>query len=98
MRRVLLVSSSLVVCAAMLSAQPVFRGTDIFPPEEFAARRAKVFAAIADGVAVLQGTTERGGEVLHEVDLVDVPALDRVAHRLAGIAVFPGRPGALPVP
>ena len=62
MRRVLLVMSWLIVCAAMLSAQPVFRGTDIFPPEEFAARRAKVLAAIGDGVAVLQGTTERGGE------------------------------------
>ena len=62
MRRVLLVMSWLIVCAAMLSAQPVFRGTDIFPPEEFAGRRAKVFAAITDGVAVLQGTTERGGE------------------------------------
>src|SRR6476661_6443454 len=43
-------------------AQPVFTGTEIFPPEEFAARRAKVIAAIGDGVAVLQGTTERPGE------------------------------------
>jgi Xaa-Pro aminopeptidase len=36
--------------------------TDAFPPQEFAARRAKVLAAIGDGVAILQGTTERSGE------------------------------------
>ena len=36
--------------------------TEAFPPEEFAARRAKVIAAIGDGVAILQGTTERRGE------------------------------------
>lgn len=36
--------------------------TDAFPPEEFAARRARVMTAIGDGVAVLQGTTERRGE------------------------------------
>jgi Xaa-Pro aminopeptidase len=43
-------------------AQPVFTGPEIFPPEEFAARRARVFEAIGDGVAILQGTTERPGE------------------------------------
>jgi Xaa-Pro aminopeptidase len=43
-------------------SQPVFTGTEIFPPEEFAARRAKVIAAIGEGVAILQGTTERPGE------------------------------------
>src|SRR6188474_425605 len=43
-------------------AQPVFTGTEIFPPEEFAARRANVMAAIGEGVAILQGTTERPGE------------------------------------
>jgi Xaa-Pro aminopeptidase len=43
-------------------AQPVFTGPEIFPPEEFAARRAKVIAQIGDGLAVLQGTTERPGE------------------------------------
>ncbi len=42
--------------------QPVFTGTEIFPPEEFVARRAKVLADIGDGVAILQGTTERPGE------------------------------------
>ena len=41
-----------------LFAQPVFRGTDIFPPEEFAARRAKVMAQIGDGVAILLGATD----------------------------------------
>src|SRR5215212_11891178 len=62
MRRILLVIPCLVGFLAALSAQPVFRGSEIFPPEEFAARRAKVYAAIGDGVAVLQGTTERAGE------------------------------------
>lgn len=42
------------------ATQPVF--TDVFPPEEYAARRAKVMAQIGDAVAILQGTTERPGE------------------------------------
>jgi Xaa-Pro aminopeptidase len=50
----------LVVAAGRAAAQPVV--TDVFPPEEYAARRAKVFAKIVDGVAILQGTTERPGE------------------------------------
>src|SRR5262249_2764599 len=41
-------------------AQPVF--TDVFPPEEFAARRARVMEKIGGGVAILQGTVERPGE------------------------------------
>jgi Xaa-Pro aminopeptidase len=45
---------------APLAAQQGF--TDAFPPEEFAARRARVMAMIGDGVAVMQGTTERPGE------------------------------------
>ena len=45
------------------AAQPVFRGSEIFPPEEFAARRAKVFAVIGDGAAVVLGTTEPPGEM-----------------------------------
>jgi Xaa-Pro aminopeptidase len=49
-------------CSLVLSGQPVFTGFEIFPPEEFAARRAKVFDAIGAGVAILQGTTERPGE------------------------------------
>jgi Xaa-Pro aminopeptidase len=40
--------------------QPVL--TDIFPAEEYAARRAVVMERIGDGVAILQGTTERPGE------------------------------------
>jgi len=43
-----------------MAAQPVF--TNVFPPEEFTARRASVMDKIGDGVAVLQGTTERPGE------------------------------------
>jgi hypothetical protein len=54
----------LVVAASarLASAQPVFRGSEIFPPEEFAARRANVMAKIGDGAAIIQGTTERPGE------------------------------------
>jgi Xaa-Pro aminopeptidase len=55
-----LLLGSLVALSASLFAQPIF--TDIFPPEEFAGRRAKVMAQIGDGVAVLQGATERPGE------------------------------------
>ena len=36
--------------------------TDAFPPEEFAARRARVMASIGNGVAIMQGTAERPGE------------------------------------
>ena len=50
----------LLVLSVPSFAQPVF--TYIFPPEEFAARRAKVIERIGDGVAILQGTTERPGE------------------------------------
>ncbi len=45
------------------AAQPVFTGTGIFPPEEFAARRARVMEKIGDGAAVLLGTTEPPGEM-----------------------------------
>lgn len=50
----------LLLLTAPLPAQPVF--TNVFPPEEYAARRAKVMEKIGDGVAILQGTTERPGE------------------------------------
>jgi len=61
MRKTLLITPLLLVALGAISlAQPVF--SDIFPPEEFAARRAKVMAQIGDGVAILQGTTERPGE------------------------------------
>ncbi len=46
--------------ALPLAAQPVF--TDVFPPEEYAQRRARVMAKIGDAVAIIQGTTERPGE------------------------------------
>ncbi len=49
-----------ILTLAPLAAQPVF--TDVFPPGEYAARRTRVMAAIGDGVAILQGTTERPGE------------------------------------
>jgi Xaa-Pro aminopeptidase len=37
--------------------------TDVFPLDEFAARRARVMAAIGDGVAVLHGAPEMAAEV-----------------------------------
>jgi Xaa-Pro aminopeptidase len=46
--------------ALPLAAQPVF--TDVFPPDEYATRRARVMAKLGDGVAIIQGTTERPGE------------------------------------
>ena len=55
--RILLVAVAAVV---PVLAQPVF--TDVFPPEEYAARRGKVMAKIGDAVAIMQGTTERPGE------------------------------------
>src|SRR5437870_6031467 len=50
----------LFLLALPLIAQPVF--TDVFPPDEYAGRRARVMEKIGDGVAILQGTTERPGE------------------------------------
>ena len=61
MRRHLLAISSLLAAHPLFS-QPVFTGPDVFPAEEFAARRARVMARIGDGVAIIQGTTERPGE------------------------------------
>lgn len=49
--------------ASSLLAQPVFTGTEIFPPEEYAARRARVIEQIGDGVAIVLGTTEPAGEM-----------------------------------
>lgn len=56
----LLVALGLAIPGAMALAQPVV--TNVFPSEEYAARRAKVMTAIGDAVAILQGTTERPGE------------------------------------
>lgn len=58
--RLLLVLAGLCVLASAAAAQPVVR--TVFPPEEYAARREKLFARIGDGLAILQGTTERPGE------------------------------------
>src|SRR6267143_2122738 len=55
-------SVSFFLMALPMAAQPVFNGHEIFPPEEFAARRARVMAKIGEGVAIIQGTTERPGE------------------------------------
>src|SRR5262249_35715716 len=54
--------AALALSSARPSTQPVFTGPEIFPPEEFAARRARVMAEIGNAVAILQGTTERPGE------------------------------------
>jgi Xaa-Pro aminopeptidase len=54
--------SALLILSALPAAQPVFTGSEIFPPDEFAARRARVMEKIGDGIAILQGTTERPGE------------------------------------
>ena len=53
---------SLAVSVA-LRGQPVFRGSEIFPPEEFAARRLAVMDRIGDGVAIVRGATEPPGEM-----------------------------------
>ena len=60
--RLLIAAAALFGAIAVSSAQPVFTGSEIFPVDEFAARRARVMARIGDGVAILQGTTERPGE------------------------------------
>jgi Xaa-Pro aminopeptidase len=53
---VFVVSAWAVVATASAAAQPLF--TDAFPPEEFAARRARVMERIGEGVAILAGATE----------------------------------------
>jgi Xaa-Pro aminopeptidase len=53
---------TLVACPSVALAQPVFAGHEIFPPAEFAARRARIIERIGPGVAIIQGTTERPGE------------------------------------
>jgi Xaa-Pro aminopeptidase len=50
----------LMALGGPLAAQPVL--SNIFPREEYAARRAKVMEQIGDGVAIMLGTTERPGE------------------------------------
>jgi Xaa-Pro aminopeptidase len=53
---------ALALLAAAPRAQPVFRGSDVFPAEEFVARRNRVIDAIGGGVAIVLGTTEPAGE------------------------------------
>ena len=61
--RVFLSVVALIFCFTGVHAQPVFRGTEIFPSEEFAARRANVVAQIGDAAAIVLGATEPPGEV-----------------------------------
>src|SRR3954453_21392747 len=63
MKRLVCLVGWFFLMAAPLWAQPVFRGSEIFPAEEFAARRAKVMAQIGDGVAIVLGATEPPGEM-----------------------------------
>lgn len=61
--RILLSVVALIVLLTVVSAQPVFRGTEIFPAEEFEARREKLIAQIGDAAAIVLGATEPPGEV-----------------------------------
>jgi Xaa-Pro aminopeptidase len=63
MRTPTLTVIALVLLALAPAAQPVFRGSSIFPPEEFAARRARVMAQIGDAAAIVLGATEPPGEM-----------------------------------
>src|SRR5581483_7373509 len=54
------INAALFAALSYVTAQPVF--TDVFPPDEYAARRARVMSKIGDAVAILQGTTEPAGE------------------------------------
>ena len=58
MTRAYLALALTLLASGRASAQPLF--TDALPKEEFAARRAKVMAAIGDGVAIIQGAAETG--------------------------------------
>src|SRR4029450_8564743 len=57
----LLVVPFLADAPAAQIPQGVF--TEAFPPEEFAARRAAVMAAIGDAVAIIQGAVEKPAEL-----------------------------------
>ncbi|MEP6992532.1 MAG: hypothetical protein ABJA80_16480 [bacterium] len=77
---------SLVVAVLGLvpaDAQPVT--TNVFPTEEFAARRVKLMHAIGDGVAIVQGTIER------PVEVADIEALMK-QHGLRDATIKPPLP------
>ena len=59
MRKML--ATAALLLGGPIAAQPVF--TNVFPPDEFAARRARVMEKIAGGVAIMLGATEPAGEV-----------------------------------
>src|SRR3954464_13877650 len=63
LRTTLLILLLAVLFASLPHAQPVFRGDEIFPPEEFAARRAGLVERIGDGVAIVLGTPGPPGEM-----------------------------------
>jgi len=62
-RTTLALALASALLAAAPTAQPVFRGDEIFPAEEFAARRAKLIDRIGDGVAIVLGTPGPPGEM-----------------------------------
>jgi Xaa-Pro aminopeptidase len=57
MKRYLTLAAALAALVAHVGAQPPLF-TDALPPEEFAARRARVTEQIGDGVAIIQGAAE----------------------------------------
>jgi Xaa-Pro aminopeptidase len=62
-RASLLVLIAVAPFTVALLGQPVFRGDEIFPPEEFAARRATLLDRIGDGIAIVLGTPGPPGEI-----------------------------------
>jgi Xaa-Pro aminopeptidase len=62
-KRWFIAAVGLLAFAHLEAKQPVFSGSEIFPNEEFAARRARVMAGIGDGTAIVLGTSEPPGEV-----------------------------------
>ena len=62
MMRKLFAALLLTLAAATLTAQDIPHFTSDFPPDEFTARRAKVYAAIGEnGIAILQGAPSPDG-------------------------------------
>ena len=59
----LALTAASALLAAAPAAQPVFRGDEIFPAEEFAARRAALLDRIGEGVAIVLGTPGPPGEM-----------------------------------